>query len=144
MGRLILGIALGVLVAMATVFAVDLAGHQIYPLPSDLDMDDYEAVGEFVGAMPAGAVAFVLLAWFLGAVDGGVVAAAISRRAWTVWPVVALAAAAGVVSILMIPHPVLQQIGVVAAVLLGGLVASLAARRIVAVGAGRPDARDAG
>jgi len=132
MGRLILGIVLGVVAAFATVFAVDLAGHQIYPLPSGLDMDDYQAVGAYVGSRPAGAVAFVFLAWFLGAFDGGVVAAAISRRAWTAWPVAALVAAAGVATVLMIRHPVLQQIGAVAVPLLGGFVASLAARRIVA------------
>lgn len=131
MGRVIFGIALGVLAAFATVFGIDLASHQIYPLPSDLDMDDFEAVGAYVSTMPAGAVAFVLLAWFLGAVDGGVVAAAISRRAWTVWPVAALVAAAGLVSVLMVPHPVFQQIGAIAAPLLGGLAASLIARNIV-------------
>ncbi|MET1111089.1 MAG: hypothetical protein ABWX67_06130 [Allosphingosinicella sp.] len=132
MGRLILGIVLGVLAAFVTVFAVDLAGHQIYPLPTDLDMDDYRAVGAYVGSRPPGAVAFVFLAWFLGALDGGVVAAAVSRRAWTVWPVAAFVAAAGVVTVLIVQHPVLQQIGAVAIPLLGGLVASLVARRIVA------------
>ena len=131
MVRLITGIVVGVVAAFVTVFAVNLVGHQIYPLPSDLDMDDYQAVGAYVSSRPPGAVAFVLLAWFLGAVDGGVVAAAISRRAWTVWPVAALVAAAGIVTVLMIPHPVLPQIGAVAAPLLGGFVASLAARRIV-------------
>jgi hypothetical protein len=78
----------------------------------------------------------VFLGWFLAAVDGGVVAAAVSRRAWTVWAVAAAVAAAGVVTVLMIPHPALQQIGAVAAPLLGGLVAGLAARRILASAAG--------
>jgi hypothetical protein len=139
MGRLILGIVLGILAAFATVFAVDLAGHQIYPLPDGLDMDDYQAVGAYVGSRPPGAVAFVFLAWFLGAFDGGIVAAAISRRAWTVWPVAVLVAAAGVATVIMIRHPVPQQIGAVAMPLLGGLVASLVARRIIAA-AGEPAA----
>ena len=138
MGRLILGLALGVLAAFATVFALDFAGHQIYPLPSGLDMDDYQAVSAYVSARPPGAVAFVFLAWFLGALDGGIVAAAISRRAWTVWPVAALVAAAGIATVLMITHPIVQQIGAVAAPLLGGFFASLAARRIVAA-SGRPE-----
>lgn len=131
MGRVILGIAAGLVVAFATVFAIDLAGHQIYPLPSDLNMDDPEAVGAYIQARPAGADAFVLIAWFVGATDGGVVAALISRRAWTVWPIAGLVAAAGIVAVLMIPHPVLLQIGVVVAPLLGGFVASLISRRIV-------------
>ncbi|HEX8239445.1 MAG TPA: hypothetical protein VF574_06875 [Allosphingosinicella sp.] len=139
MGRLILGISLGILAAFATVFAVDLAGHQIYPLPSGLDMDDYQAVGAYVGSRPPGAIAFVFLAWVLGAFDGGVVAAVVSRRAWTVWPVAAAVAAGGVATILVIRHPLLQQVGAVAAPLLGGLVASLVARRIAAA-SGEPAA----
>ena len=131
MGRTILGIGLGILVAFATVFAIDLAGHQLYPLPSDLDLHDPEAVGAFVRAMPAGASALVVIAWFVGALDGGVVAAAISRRAWTVWPVAAAVVTGGAVNVLMIPHPVMLQIAAVVAPLLGGLAASLIAHKIL-------------
>jgi hypothetical protein len=131
MARAILGIVAGIAVALATVFAIDIAGHQIYPLPSDLDMDDYGAVGAYVQARPAGASAFVLVAWFLGAADGGIVAAAISRRAWTVWPIAGAVAATGIVAILMIPHPAPMQIGTVVAPLLGGFVASLVARNML-------------
>ena len=131
MGRTVLGIAAGILVAFATVFAINLAGHQIYPLPSDLNMDDAEAVGAYIQARPAGADAVVLIAWFVGAADGGLVAALVSRRAWTVWPIAGLVAAAGLVAVLMIPHPVLLQIGVIAAPLLGGLAASLIAHKVL-------------
>jgi energy-converting hydrogenase Eha subunit B len=129
MAKAVLGIVAGIVVALATVFAIDLAGHQIYPLPGDLNMDDYEAVGAYVRARPAGASGFVLLAWFLGAMDGGLVAALISRRLWAVWPVAGVVAATGIVAVLMIRHPVLMQIGTVAAPLLGGFAASLVARR---------------
>jgi hypothetical protein len=131
MGRTILGIIAGIVVAFATVFAIDLAGHQVYPLPSDLNMDDYEAVGAYVQARPAGASAFVLLGWFLGAADGGVVAALVSRRAWTVWAIAGVVAVAGIAAVLMVPHPVLMQISTVAAPLLGGLVAGLLARTML-------------
>ena len=131
MARALLGIAAGILVAFATVFAIDLAGHQIYPLPSDLNIHDPEAVGAFNQSMPAGALAVVLIAWFVGAFDGGVVATLISRRPWTVWPVAGLVAAAGVVVVLVIPHPAALQIGAVVAPLLGGFAASLLAHRMV-------------
>ena len=131
MGRMILGIALGIVVAFATVFAINLAGHQVYPLPSDLNMRDPEAVGAFIETMPPGALAIMVIAWFAGALDGGIVAALVSRRSWTVWPAAGLVAAAGVINVLMIPHPVLLQIGAVAAPLLGGLAASLVARKVV-------------
>jgi hypothetical protein len=131
MGRLIIGIVAGVVVAFATAFAIVLIGHQIYPLPSDLNLHDPETHGALVEALPAGAQALVAIAWFVGAFDGGVAAAAVSRRAWTVWPVAALLAVAGVVHVLMIPHPLLLQIGAIVAPLIGGLAASLIAHRIL-------------
>jgi hypothetical protein len=134
MARAVLGIVAGIVVAFATVFAIDLAGHQIYPLPSDLNLRDPEAVGAFIRTMPAGALALVLIAWFVGAFDGGVVAALISRRGWTVWLIAAAVAVGGVVNVLMIPHPVLLQIGAVVAPLLGGFAASLVARKMLADG----------
>jgi hypothetical protein len=128
MARLIGGIVAGILAAFATVWIVDLLGHAIYPLPSDLYMGDFEAVGAYIRSMPAGALAFVLAAWFAGALVGGLVAALISERHWTVWLIAAAVVAAGLLNVLMIPHPVLLQIGAVAAPLLGGLVASQIAR----------------
>ena len=133
MGRLILGIVAGIVVALATSFAIILVGHQFYPLPSDLYLHDPESAGALTDALPAGALALVVIAWFAGAFDGGLVAAVVSRSAWTVWPVAALLAVAGVVHVLMIPHPLLLQIGAVVAPLLGGLAAGLIANRM------RPD-----
>lgn len=131
MARAVLGIVAGILVALATVFAINLAGHQIYPLPSDLNMDDYAAVGAYVQGRPAGATAFVLGGWLLGAADGGLVAVVVSRRGWTVWPVVGAVAATGIVAVLMIPHPVSVQIATVVVPLLGGFAASFVARKLL-------------
>jgi hypothetical protein len=136
MARLLGGIVAGILAAFATVWIIDLVGHMIYPLPSDLDMRDFEAVGVYIQAMPAGALAFVVVAWFGGALAGGLVASLISERRWTAWLIAALVAVAGVVNILMIPHPVLLQIGAIAAPLLGGLAASQIARSRLARQAG--------
>ena len=138
MGRLILGIVLGIVAAFVTVVCIDLIGHQIYPMPSDLNVRDPEAVGAFIRTMPPGAFAIVVAAWFLGALDGGIIAAAVSRRAWTVWPVAAAVALGGVVNVLLIPHPVALQLGAIAAPLLGGLVASVIGRRLASPPGGRP------
>ncbi|HEX8572048.1 MAG TPA: hypothetical protein VF759_04795 [Allosphingosinicella sp.] len=130
MGRLILGIVAGIVVAFATVLAVDFAGHQIYPLPAGLDLDDPQAVGAFIAAMPAAARMLVLAAFFAGALGGGVAAAAVSRREWAAWPVAGLVVAAGAAKLLMVPHPVLLRALTLAAPLLGGVAASLVARRM--------------
>lgn len=138
MARLIGGIVAGILAAFATVWIVDLAGHMIYPLPSDLSMGDFEAVGGYLQSMPAGALAFVVAAWFAGALVGGLAAALISERRWTAWLIAVLVAVAGVLNILLIPHPVLLQIAAIVAPALGGLVASQLARRRLTVRAGSP------
>ncbi|HEX8224698.1 MAG TPA: hypothetical protein VF605_12845 [Allosphingosinicella sp.] len=75
MAKAALGMVAGIVVAFATVFAINLAGHRIYPLPSDLDMDDYEAVGAYVQARPAGASAFVLAPLL-----GGLAASLVARK----------------------------------------------------------------
>ena len=138
MARLIGGIVAGILAAFATVWIVDLAGHMIYPLPSDLSMGDFEAVGGYLHSMPAGALAFVVLAWFAGALVGGLAAALISERRWTAWLIAALVALAGLLNILMIPHPVLLQIAAFVAPALGGFVASQIARSRLAARGGPP------
>ena len=136
MGRVIGGIAAGIVSAFLTVLAVEYLGHALYPLPSDLDTRDFEALGAYVETLPAGALLFVLLAWFLGALDGALVAGLVSRRHWTVWLIAALVALAGIANVMMIPHPALLQIGSVAAPLLGGLAASLVVRRSMSAGGG--------
>jgi hypothetical protein len=138
MARLIVGIVAGILAAFATVWIVDLAGHALYPLPSDLNIRDFEAVGAYIQSMPPGALAFVVVAWFAGALLGGLVAALVSERHWTVWLIAGLVAAAGLVNILMIPHPALLQIAAIAAPLLGGFVASQIARSRLARRGGPP------
>jgi hypothetical protein len=124
MGRLIGGILAGIVAAFVTVWVIDLIGHTIYPVPTGLDIYDKAAVAAFIASLPVGAQVFVAFAWFAGALDGGLVAALIGRRRWTVWLIAALVACAGVLNVLMIPHPLLLQIAAVAAPLLGGLVAS--------------------
>lgn len=123
MGRLIIGIVAGLVAAFATIWAIEMIGHQIYPVPSDLAMDDFEAIGAYIETMPAPALALVALAWFAGALVGGFVAASIGRRRWAAWLIAALVAAAAVVNIVMIPHPVLLQLAAIVAPAVGGLIA---------------------
>jgi hypothetical protein len=124
MVKVIAGVIAGIVAAFATVWGTDMVGHAIHPVPADLNVRDYEAVGAFIRTMPPLALAIVALAWFLGALVGGFVAGKITDRRWAVWLVAGLVAAAGVANVLMIPHPVLLQIAAVAAPLLGGFVAS--------------------
>ena len=124
MARTIGGIVAGIVAGFAVIWAIEMIGHLVYPVPSDLAMTDRQRLGEFVSAMPLGAQLFVFVAWLAGALVGGVVAGRISRRHWAVWLITGLVALAALINIFWIPHPVLLQIGAVVAPLIGGLIAS--------------------
>ena len=121
--RNILGILAGVVAAFFTIWLVDIVGHQFYPLRSDLNLRDPQQVAALLQSMPAGAQAFVVAAWLLGALVGGVVAGRIVGARWAAWTLAALVAVAAIANILMIPHPEWMQISAVVAPLLGGILA---------------------
>jgi hypothetical protein len=123
MVRIIGGIVAGAIVAVATIMLVEMIGHLIFPLPDDLALGDPEVVAGPSPTMPVAAQFIVVLAWFGGALAGGYVAKRICYRWWAAWAIAALVAAAGVVNVMMIPHPVWMQIAAVIAPLVGGLLA---------------------
>ena len=141
--RTISGIAAGIIVALAAMWVIGLAGNVVHPIPPGLRVNDAAGVGAYIASMPPAALLLVAAAWFFGALAGGVVAASFSRRRWTIWLVAAVVAFLAILNVLQVTHPLLLQIASVAAPLLGGLVASLAARRAgwdVEVGAVLPPA----
>jgi len=107
MGRLVLGVVAGLLAMFVVITCVQFLGAQLFPPPAGLDMADPDAMAALVAQMPLAALAFVVLAWALGAFAGGWVAARISTdfpRAAAL--VVAAAVVAGVVMmVLSVPHP---------------------------------------
>lgn len=129
MVRIILGIVIGLVAAFGTIWAVDLAGHAVHPIPAGLNMADRAAVGSYIQSMPPMALAIVVLAWFLGALVGGLIAATIAQRDWAVWFVAGIVLLGGIANIAMISHPLVLQIGAIAAPLLGGLFAQAIYRR---------------
>ena len=120
--RLIGGIAAGIVLAMATVFVVELVGHVLYPV-GEIDMADREAVAAMIAALPLGALLIVAIAWLLGALVGGALAAWLSGRRWSAWLVAAVVALFALATVFMYPHPVWMQIAAFAAPALGGLLA---------------------
>lgn len=129
MVRIILGIVIGLVAAFGTIWAVDLAGHAVHPIPAGLNMADPASVGSYIGSMPPLALAIVVLAWFLGSLIGGLIAATIAQRDWAVWFVAGLVLLGSVANIAMISHPLVLQIGAIVAPILGGLLAQAIYRR---------------
>lgn len=124
--RNILATLAGIVVAMLVVMAVELIGHGVYPPPGDLDINNAEQMRAYVAALPMGAMAFVVLAWWLGALIGGLTAGTLSRgRARLCAGIVgALLMAATIANLMLFSHPLWVMIvgpaGIVVASWLAG------------------------
>jgi hypothetical protein len=121
--RIIGGIVAGLVTAVAVMMLIEMAGHAAFPLPEDLGLRNPEAVADPLPSMPVAAKLIVVFAWFAGALAGGYVAKRICGRWSAAWAIAVLVAVAGIVNIMMIPHPVWMQIAAIVAPLVGGLVA---------------------
>lgn len=107
MGRTILGVMAGIVVAWITITASQLASTALYPPPAGLDLRNPEVLAAFIAAAPPMAMLLVVAGWTLGALFGGWVAARISRRHPTAAALVvgALVVVGVVANAAMIPHP---------------------------------------
>jgi len=109
MGRTILGMLVGVVVAVLVIMAMEMLGHHFYPPPSGLDVTDpanEAAFAQFVATMPLGGKVMVLLAWLAGTFVGALAAAKIARHQTAAALLVALVVMSGVIGMIMkVPHP---------------------------------------
>lgn len=128
--RILMGAIAGILVALLCVFVVEMIGHSLYPPPAGLDMSNPADQARVMEAMPIAAKAMVLAAWFVGALAGAWVANRIAGRSLAGWIVAALVIAAGVATMVMIPHPPFMWAGGILLPLLGAWIADrMSARR---------------
>jgi hypothetical protein len=127
--RNILGVVAGIAVAVLAVMVIQAIGHQLYPYPADVDLNDPEDIARVFPSIPVSAKLFVVAAWFGGALAGGAVAKQIIGRDWAAWTIAGFMGVAGVMNLFVIPHPVWMQISAVAAPLLGGLIANHLVKR---------------
>jgi hypothetical protein len=126
MGRLIGGIVAGVVAAFATIWAIEMVHHLLYPLPNNVRLTDNAGLARYIAGMSLPQMLFVAGGWLAGALVGGVVAAKIARRTAGAWAVAGVVALAGLANILYVAHPLFLQISAIAAPLVGGWLATRA------------------
>jgi len=143
MGRTIAGIVAGIVAAFATIWALEMVHHLVYPIPGNVRLTDMDRLREFTRSLPLVSQLFIAGGWLLGTAVGGSVAALVSRREGTILVVAALVAIAGLLNVLWLPHPLLLQIASVAAPALGVLIARALVRGRLA-GQAAPAAAEAG
>ena len=132
MGRTILGMLLGVVTMMFTIYAIESIGQLLYPPPAGLDPKNPDQLQMIVAVAPAGAMAMLVLGWTAGAFVGGWVAARIARHTRAAAIAVALFVMAGVAAmIVMIPaHPrCVAALGLLLPIPVALIAARLAGRR---------------
>ena len=113
--KIVLGLIVGVIVAFAVAYGLELVAHSIYP-----GVDPTSPSSN----LPLGMQAFVIAAYFLAALIGGLVGGRIANRRWVAWAVAAIVAASAVATIFMVEQPLLMSLIGVIAPLVGGYVAA--------------------
>jgi hypothetical protein len=124
MGRSLLGVLAGAVVAVVMIMIVESIGMFLYPLPAGVDPTDSAALAAAVPSLPLGAFLFVLASWVLGAGAGALVALRVARgpARWPGLAVGCLVLLGAAYNIMVIPHPTwfvgAAAVGIVAATLL--------------------------
>lgn len=106
--RTILSIIAGLLASFAIIILMESIGHIIYPAPAGLNPDDMEAIKAYTQRAPVIVFVLVILAYGLGSIVGGLVAAMIAahKKMTKSITVGGILMGLGAYNLFMIPHPV--------------------------------------
>jgi hypothetical protein len=107
MMRKLLAAVIGVIVAMITIWLVEMLGHVVYPPPGDIEFGKPEEVREFMASLPIGSILFVGAAWAAGTFLGTVAGALVSGSKALPYAIVVggIVLAGAITMLLIIPHP---------------------------------------
>lgn len=105
--RNIVAVVVGLIVAIALVWALQTFSHSVYPPPPGLDLSNPEQLGQFVNSMPPNAFLLVIASYALGTLIGGLTACFIGRsRPYVFATAIGVFVLLGMsTSIMTIPHP---------------------------------------
>ncbi|KQY51781.1 hypothetical protein [Lysobacter sp. Root494] len=115
MGRTILGIVAGLVVAWLAMTICEFASLFLHRPPAGLDLRDPQALAAHIAAAPVSAMLLVIAGWALAAFAGGWVAARIARHRLAAALVIGVLVLAGVIANnAMIPHPLWMTVAGIA------------------------------
>ncbi len=133
MGRSLLGVLAGALVAMVVIMIVESLGMWLYPLPAGVDTTDPAAIAAAIPLLPLGAFLFVIASWVLAAAVGALVALRVARgpARWPGLAVGCLVLLGAAYNMMVIPHPT-WFVGAAVAGIVAATLAATARRRLAA------------
>jgi hypothetical protein len=108
MVRSILGIVLGIVLAVVAIFGIQAVAMIVYPMPEGTDMNNPESLKAALAAMPAGAFVLLLVGYAVGTLAGAWLAATIARRAPVVHGLIigVFFLLGNLINVSRLPHPV--------------------------------------
>lgn len=115
MGRTILGILAGLVIAWLAMTVCEFASLFLHRPPAGLDLRDPQALAAHIAAAPLSAMLVVVIGWALAAFVGGWVAARIARHRLVAALIIGGLVLAGVIANnAMIPHPLWMTVAGIA------------------------------
>jgi hypothetical protein len=105
--RKISAVVLGVLMAVILIIAIEELGHAVYPPPDDLDITNKDALQVYIMDAPIAALLFVMAAWLVATLAGGLLACFIARETPLVYAAIVggLVLLGTIINLLSIAHP---------------------------------------
>ena len=131
--RKIAAVVIGTILAIVLIIVVESLSHVVYPPPTDIDMDDEEALKGYFSSVPAGALLFVAAAWMIGTFAGGMLATFIARESAVINCTIigGLVLTGTVMNLISIPHPTWFAIASILAIIATTVVTSKVAASFV-------------
>jgi hypothetical protein len=127
MGRIILGVAVALLGAIAAQAVANYLSNLVYPAPPVANPFDQAGVAAAFAMRSTGNVALTSLSYFFGALAGGWAGGAIARRRWAAWVAAGVMLLFGLIVVLSFPNPGWAT----ALTLIGPIAAALIVRRLL-------------
>ncbi len=117
--RKILAVVFGIVVAVVLIIAIEALGHAVYPVPDGLDLTDPEALQAYVMDAPIAALLFVLGAWLVATLVGGLLACFIAKESPLVYSAIigGLVLLGTIINLMSIPHPTWFSITAISAII---------------------------
>lgn len=105
--RSVLAVLAGAALSIGLIAAIQAASTWLYPLPAGLDVNNREAMSNYVATLPVGAFLLVLTAYAVGGLGGGYLAARLAPAApgKHAGVIALLLVAASAMNLMAVPHP---------------------------------------
>jgi hypothetical protein len=106
-GKNIIGIVLGLAVAMTSFMLFETIAHFAYPMNKNVDVDNAESMQSYMKTVPIGSLSLVLTGWIVGSFLAGYFAKVVSKNNTKRNPIILgiILESATIFNFILLPHP---------------------------------------